>query len=73
MMEEIKNAEFVRIQTDETTDILCMSQFVLLLRYVKRDGPVERFNSFVPVQNFMVECFASVWQQELAHYKPAQR
>jgi hypothetical protein len=46
LMEEIQNANFVSIQADETTDILCMSQFVILLRYVKRDGPVERFHSF---------------------------
>jgi hypothetical protein len=30
---------------------LCMPQCVILLRYVKRDGPVERFHSFVQVQN----------------------
>jgi hypothetical protein len=58
--EEIKNANFECIQTDETTDISCVSQFVLLLRYVKRDGPVERFHSFVPVQNLTAESFAFV-------------
>jgi hypothetical protein len=50
-MEEIQNANFVSILADETTDISCMSQFVMLLRHVKRAGLVERFHSFVQVQN----------------------
>jgi hypothetical protein len=58
-MEEIQNANFVSIQADDTTDISCMSQFVILLRYVKCDSPVERFHSFVQVQNRT----AYVWRQ----------
>jgi hypothetical protein len=64
LMEEIQNVNFVSIQADETTDISCMS--VILLQYVKRDGPVERFNSFVQVQNRTAEGLASVLKQELA-------
>jgi hypothetical protein len=59
-MEEIQNANFVSIQAVETTDISCMSQFVMLLRYVKRDGPVERFHSFVQVQNRTAKGLLSV-------------
>jgi hypothetical protein len=59
LMEEIQNANFVSIQADETTDISCMSQCVILLRYVKRDGPVERLNSFVHVQNRTAKGLAS--------------
>jgi hypothetical protein len=66
LMEEIQNANFLSIQADKTTDISCMSQFVILLRYVKRDGPVERFHSFVQVQNRTEKCLASVLRQELA-------
>jgi hypothetical protein len=65
-MEEIQNANFVSIQADETTNISCMSQFVILLRYAKRDGPVERFNSFVQIQNRTAEGMASVLKQELS-------
>jgi hypothetical protein len=43
-----------------------MSQFVILLRYVKRGGPVDRFNSFVQVQIRTAECLASFLKQELA-------
>jgi hypothetical protein len=62
----IQNAEFISIQADETTEISCMSQFVILLRYAKRDGPVERYHSFVQVQNRTAEGLASVLKQELA-------
>jgi hypothetical protein len=55
LIEEIQNANFVSIQADETTEISRMSQFVILLRYVKCDGPVERFHSFVQVQNRKAE------------------
>jgi hypothetical protein len=60
LMVEIQNANFVSIQADKTTDISCMSQFVVLLRYVKRDGPVERFHSFVQVQNRTAKGLAPV-------------
>jgi hypothetical protein len=66
MMEEIQNANFVSIQADKTTDSSCMSQFVILLRYVKRDGPVERFNSFVQVQKRTAKGLTPVLKQELA-------
>jgi hypothetical protein len=59
-MKEIQNAKFVSIQAHKTTDISCMSQFFILLRYVERDGPVERFHSFVQVQNRTAEGLASV-------------
>jgi hypothetical protein len=59
LTKEIQNANFVSIQGDKTTDISFISQFVILLRYVKRDGPVERFHSFVQVQNVT----ANVWRQ----------
>jgi hypothetical protein len=68
-MEEIQNANFVTIRADEMTDTSCMSQFVILLRYVKREGLVERFYSFIRVQNCMAEGLASVLKQELAPYK----
>jgi hypothetical protein len=65
-MEEMQNANFASIEADETTDISCTSQCVILLRYVKRDGPVERFNSFVQVKNRTAEGLTSVLKQELA-------
>jgi hypothetical protein len=69
LMEEIQNAYFVSIQADEMTDTSCRSQSAILLWYVKQDGLVERFHSFVQVQNPRAECLAHVLKQELAPYK----
>jgi hypothetical protein len=66
LTEEIQNANFVSMQADETTDISCMSQFVIFLRHVKRDSWVERFYSFVQVKNRRAKGLASVLKQELA-------
>ena len=44
---EIKNSTYVSVQADETIDILCKSQFVIIVRYVKDFEPVEGFLKFV--------------------------
>jgi hypothetical protein len=66
LSEEIQNANFVSVQSEERTDISFMSQFVILLPYVKRDGRVERFHSFVQFQNRTAKGLVSVLKQELA-------
>ena len=48
---EIKNSSYVSVQADETTDISCKFQFVIIVRYVKDFKPVERFLKFVELQN----------------------
>ena len=48
---EIKNSSCVSVQADETTDISCKSQFVIIVRYVKDFKPVERFLKFVELQD----------------------
>ena len=37
---EIKNSSYVSVQADETIDISCKSQFVIIVRYVKDFEPV---------------------------------
>ena len=48
---EIKNSSYVSVQADETTDISCKSQFVIIVRYVKDFEPVERFLKFFELQD----------------------
>ena len=48
---EIKNSGYVSVQADETTDISCKSQFVIIVRYVKDFELVERFLKFVELQD----------------------
>ena len=39
------------VQADETTEFLCKSQFVIIVRYVKDFEPVERLFKFVELQD----------------------
>ena len=48
---KIKNSSYVSVQADETTDISCKYQFVIIVRYVKDFEPVERFLKFVELQD----------------------
>jgi hypothetical protein len=59
LMEEIQNVNFVSIQADKTTDISCMSQFVILLRYVKRTAQLR---DFIPLFKFKI-ARQKVWRQ----------
>ena len=38
---DINNLNFVAIQADETTDVSCVSQFVIILRFVKDHKPIR--------------------------------
>ena len=48
---ELKNSSYVSVQADETTDISCKSQFVIIVRFVKDFKPVEKFLKFVELQD----------------------
>ena len=48
---KIKNSSYVSVQADETTDISCKFQFVIIVRYVKDFKPVEKFLKFVQLQD----------------------
>ena len=48
---KINNFKYVSVQADETTDILCKSQFEIIVRYVKDFEFVERFLKFVELQD----------------------
>ena len=48
---EIKNSCYVSVKADETTDISCKSQFVIVVHYVMDFKPVKRFLKFVELQD----------------------
>ena len=48
---EIKNSSYMSVQADETIDISCKSQFVIIVRFVKDFKPVEKFLKFVELQD----------------------
>lgn len=49
ILEEVRSAPFLSVQADEATDIVRVSQFVIVLRFLKDDLPVERFVKYVHI------------------------
>lgn len=44
---EVRSADYVALISDETTDVSCQFQLVVLLRYIVNGLPVERFYTFL--------------------------
>lgn len=52
ILKEVKSADYLAIQADETTDISTRCQLVLVLRYIDTSYNIqERFFEFLPLQN----------------------
>ena len=62
---EIKNSSYVSVHANETTDISCKSQFVIIVRYVKDFEPVERFLKFVKLQDRTYNGLAQALKENL--------
>ncbi|KAG0729553.1 Zinc finger MYM-type protein 1 [Chionoecetes opilio] len=63
--EEIKNAQYLSVMCDETTDVYDRTQMAIVLRYELQGKPVERFwGCFNPI-NQTAEALASVLLKEL--------
>src|SRR5678815_1089886 len=52
----------------DRTDITCLSQFVIILRYSRNSQPVERFLSFVNIHNRTATGLTSVLKEELKSF-----
>ena len=66
IQEEVKNATFVAIQADETTDISTHCQLVLVLRYIDGNNDIqERFMEFINIQNASAETISSALLERL--------
>lgn len=63
--EEVKNAEYLAVMCDETTDIYDKTQMVIVLRYELQGKPVERFWGFFNPINQTAEALSSVLFKEL--------
>ena len=49
IVSEIKTAKYFSISEDSTPDIAHVDQLTVVIRYVLKDGPVERFLTFIPM------------------------
>ncbi|XP_077969971.1 zinc finger MYM-type protein 1-like [Styela clava] len=65
---EIENCQFLSIQSDETTDITCVSQLAVIFRFVKDGKPTERFHSFVPIVDRTACGISAVLKEVLQPY-----
>ncbi|XP_042226471.1 zinc finger MYM-type protein 1-like [Homarus americanus] len=63
--EEVKNADYLAVMCDETTDIYDKTQMVIVLRYELQGKPVERFWGFFNPINQTAEALSSVLHKEL--------
>ena len=52
-------------QADETIDILCKSQFVIIVRFVKDFKPVKKFFKFVELHDRTANGFTQVLKENL--------
>lgn len=59
-----KKEDFVDIKADETTDITCKSQFVIILRFFFNKLSVERFLKFMDVKDRSAQDLITVLQAE---------
>ncbi len=66
--EEIRNAEFVSIQSDETTDVACKCQMVTILRYLVNGEIEERFLSFQEAQVKTASALTELLQKAIESY-----
>lgn len=71
IVEEVKNANFVAIQADETTDISTHCQLVLVLRYIDGSSNIqERFFEFINIQNASADTISSALLERLTSILP---
>lgn len=69
--DEIKSADFVSIQADETTDISTQCQLVIVVRYIDKAHNVqERFFEFIPLQNATADTIATALLDRLSSILP---
>jgi Domain of unknown function (DUF4371) len=65
LKKEISESSFVAVQSDDTSDIACKSQCVIVLRYLKNNLPRERFLKFVEVHDRTGTGLASIIRENI--------
>ncbi|XP_030267317.1 zinc finger MYM-type protein 1-like isoform X2 [Sparus aurata] len=71
IIDEIRSADFVSIQADETMDISTQCQLVLVIRYIDKAHNVqERFFEFIPLQSATADSIATALLDRLSSILP---
>ena len=66
---EIDQANFISIQADETTDVACKCQVVIILRYLVKGEIKERFIAFEEAKEKNAEALTKILLTALEKYK----
>ena len=66
---EIHETNFVALQADDTTDVSCKSQLVIILRYIKHNSTVERFLGFYDISDMSAKGLGGVIQANIDIFK----
>ena len=71
ILEDVKRADYLAIQADETTDTATHCQLVLVLRYIDRLNKVqERFYEFIQLPNSTADTVATAVLERLNTFLP---
>lgn len=65
---EIREADFLAIIADETSDVACMFQMVIVYRYIVNCKPVERFWDFLTPVRHDAQSLANCISKELSRH-----
>ena len=65
IMKEIKDAEFLAVIADETSDVASIFQMLIIYRYLVNGKPVERFWNFVRPSGHDAESLTAAIMSEL--------
>lgn len=60
ILTEVRDARYFSISVDSTPDVSHADQLVFCIRYVKNDGPIERFLQFIPINQHKSEYLTDI-------------
>ncbi|XP_051233811.1 zinc finger MYM-type protein 1-like [Dicentrarchus labrax] len=67
ILEEVKSADFIAIQADETTDVSTHCQLVLVLRYIDANSNIQEwFFEFISIQSATADTIATALLERLS-------
>lgn len=65
IIKDIREADFMAVIADETTDVATLLQLVIVFRYISKGKPVERFWKFLNPPRNDAQTLASCKMQEI--------
>ena len=74
ILEEVKQADYITIQSDETTDVCTHCQLVFVIRHIDGNNNIkERFFEFIALPNATAETIAAALLERLSTILPQDK